>query len=65
MHKYTRVARGRFAEVWRRRELKVNAGECKVMVLNGEGLEFVVYIDGIHLEFVSEFKYLECFGQIR
>ena len=39
--------------------------EEEVMVLNGEGLEFVVYIDGIHLEFVSEFKYLECFGQIR
>ena len=34
---------GRFAEVCRRRGLKVNAGKCKVMVLGrGEGLECVV-----------------------
>ena len=32
-----RVMVGRFAEVCRRRGLKVNEGESKVMVLNGEG----------------------------
>ena len=31
-----RVMVGRFAEVYRRRGLKVNAGKSKVMVLNGE-----------------------------
>ena len=47
-----------FAEVCRRRGLKVNAGKSKVMVLNGkEGLECEVYVDGICLEHVSEFKY--------
>ena len=37
------------------------------MVLNGEeGLEREVYVDGIRLERVSEFKYLGlCFGRIR
>ena len=31
------------------------------MVLNGEeGLECEVHVDGIHLENVSEFKYLRC-----
>ena len=31
------------------------------MVLNGEeGLECEVHVDGIHLEHVSEFKYLGC-----
>ena len=36
------------------------------MVLNGgEGLECEVYVDGMRLEYVSEFKYLGmCFGQI-
>ena len=49
-----------FAEVCRRRGLKVNAGKSKVMVLNGEeGLECEVHVDGIHLEHVSEFKYLD------
>ena len=44
-----------------RRRLKVNAGKSKVMVLNGEeGLECEVHVDGIHLEHVSEFKYLGC-----
>ena len=44
-----------------RRGLKVNAGRSKVMVLNGEeGIECEVHVDGIHLEHVSEFKYLEC-----
>ena len=51
---------GRFSEVCRRRGLKANAGKSKVMVLNGdEGLECEVYIGMIHLEHVSEFKYLE------
>ena len=40
----------RFAEVFRRRGLKVNAGKSKVIVLGGEkGLEYVVYVDGIRL----------------
>ena len=39
---------GRFAEVCRRRRLKVSGGKIKVMVLNGkEGLEFEVSVDGI------------------
>ena len=48
-----------FVEVCRRKGLKVNAGKSKVVVLNGhEGLECEVYIDGINLECVSEYKYL-------
>ena len=51
----------RFAEVCRRRGLKVNAGKSKVMLLNGEeGVECEVHVDGIRLEHVSEFKYLGC-----
>ena len=51
----------RFAEVCRKKGMKVNAGKRKVMVLNGEeGLECEVHVDGIHLEHVSEFKYLGC-----
>ena len=51
---------GRFAEVCRR-GLKVNAGNSKVMVMNGEeGLECGVHIDGIRLAHVSEFKCLGC-----
>ena len=50
---------GRFAEVCRRRGLKVNVGKSKVMVLNGEErLEYEVHVDGICLEYASEFKYL-------
>ena len=50
-----------FVEVYRRRDLKVNAGKIKVMVLGGEeGLEYEVCIDRIILEHVSEFKYLGC-----
>ena len=50
---------GKFAEVCRRRGLKVNAGKSKVMVLNGEeGLECEAHVDGVRLEHVSEFKYL-------
>ena len=52
---------GRFAEVCRRRGLKVNVGKSKVMVVNGEkGLECEVHLDGIRLKDVSEFKYLGC-----
>ena len=52
---------GWLAEVCRRRGLKVNAGNSKVMILNGEeGLEFEVHVEGIRLEHVSEFKYLGC-----
>ena len=41
--------------------MKVNAGKSKVMVLNGEeGLDCEVRVDGIHLDHVSEFKYLGC-----
>ena len=41
--------------------LKVNAGKSKAMVLGGEqGLECEVRVDGIRLEYVSEFKYLGC-----
>ena len=55
-----RVMVGWFADVRRRRGLKVNASKSKVMVLNGEeGLEWEVHADGIHLEHVLEFKYLE------
>ena len=44
-----------------RRGLKVNGGKSKVMVLNVEdGLDCEVYVDGIRLEHVSEFKYLRC-----
>ena len=38
---------GRFAEVCRKRGLKIIAGKSKVMVLNGEeGLESEVHVDG-------------------
>ena len=37
----------RFAEVCRRRGMKVNAGKSKVMILNGEE----VHVDGIRLDF--------------
>ena len=41
----------------RRRNLKLNAGKSKVMVLNGEeGLECEVNVDGERLEDVLEFK---------
>ena len=53
--------RGRFVELCRRRDLKVNSCKSKVMIMNvEEGLECEVYIDGIRLEHVSEFKYLGC-----
>ena len=52
----------RFVEVYRRRCMKINAGKSKVMVLLGGegGLECEVCGDGMRLEHVSEFKYLEC-----
>ena len=54
-----RVMVGSFVEVCRRRGQKFNAGNSKVMVLGGEeGLECEVYVNGIRLEHVSEFKYL-------
>ena len=43
-----RVMVGRFAEVCRKRGLKVNAGKSKMMVLNGKECE--VHVDGIHLD---------------
>ena len=56
-----RVMVGWFVEVCKRRALKVNAGKCEVIVLNEEeGLECEVYVDRIHVEHVSEFKYLGC-----
>ena len=56
-----RVMLGWFVEVCRRSRLKVNAGQIKVMVMKGvEGLECDVYVDGIYLEHVSEYKYLGC-----
>ena len=52
---------GRFVEASRRRGLKVNAGKSKVMVLGVEyRLKCKVYVDGICLEHISEFKYLGC-----
>ena len=52
---------GHFAEVCRRRGLKVNAGKSKMMLLGGEeGIESEVCVDGMPLEHVSEFKYLGC-----
>ena len=55
---------GQFTEVCRRKELEINAGKSKVMVLNGEeGLECEVHVDGVHLEHILGYKYLGvCFG---
>ena len=48
---------GWLAEMCRRKDLKVNAGKSKGMVLNGEeGFECGVHVDRICLEHVSEFK---------
>ena len=47
--------------VRKRRVLKVNKGKRNLMVMNGkEGLDSEVHVDGIHLEQVSEVKYLGC-----
>ena len=54
-----RTMLGLFVEVYRRRGLKVNADETKVMVLNEEeGLECEVLVEEMRLEHVSKFKYL-------
>ena len=51
----------RFIEMCRRRALKVNAGESRVMVMNvEEEFDCELQIDGIRLEYVSEFKYFGC-----
>ena len=43
-----RAMMGRFVEVYGRRDLKVNAGTSKVMVLGGEeGLKCEVCVDGM------------------
>ena len=48
-----------FIQVCRRRGLKINAGKSKVIVLGGEkGLKSEVWVNGICLGHVSEFKYL-------
>ena len=53
---------GWFVEVCRLRGLKINAGESKVMVINGEdGLECEVHVNGVRLEHLSEFKYRDVF----
>ena len=52
---------GPFAEMCRRRGLKVNACKSEVVELDGEeGLGCEVCVDRIRLEYVSECKYLEC-----
>ena len=52
-----RVMVGWFAEVCRKRGLKVNAGKSNVMVLNGEErLECEVHVDRIHLEHAYKLK---------
>ena len=52
---------GQFAELCKRRGLKVNAGKSKRVVMNGEErLECEVHVNGICLKHVSEFKYLGC-----
>ena len=49
-----------------KRGLKVSAGKSKVIVLNGEeGLECEVHVDGIRLEHVSEFKYLNIWARMQ
>ena len=56
-----RVMVGWFVEVCIRRGLRVTAGKSKVMIMNGEEiLESEVHADGMHLEHVSEFRYLGC-----
>ena len=49
-----RVMVRRFYEMCRRRDLTVNAGKSKVIVLGEEvGFECKVWVDGIRLEHVS------------
>ena len=52
---------GRFAEVCRRRGLKVNEDKSKVMVLNGKmGVDCEALVDGTWFGDVSRFIYLGC-----
>ena len=51
-----RVMVGWFVEVCRRRGMKV---------IGEERLACEVHVDGICLEYISEFKYLGCFERIR
>ena len=58
---HLKVVEERFAELCRRRGLKVSADKSKVMVLDGEeGFECEIIVDGVRLEQVSELKYLGC-----
>ena len=60
-----RMMVGRFAEVCRRRGLKVIAGKYKGMVINGEeGLKCEVHVDGVRLEHESD-VFGMCFGRSR
>ena len=53
--------RRKLVELRKEKKLKVNAVKSKVMVLDGEeGLECEVCVDGIRLEYISEFKYWGC-----
>ena len=55
LEKDLRAMVGWFAEVCRRRGLKVNPDRSKVIVIGGEeGLDCEVHVDGIRLEHVSE-----------
>ena len=54
-----RVTVGRFVEVYRRRDLKVNVGKNKVMVWVGRR-NWSMRLVWIRLEHISEFKYLGC-----
>ena len=59
---------GWFAEVCRRRGLRVNAGGSRGMVLSGdEGLECEVHVDAVCLEHVSSLNVLGVFwtSQVR
>ena len=58
---YLKTLVGHLVEVCRRRVLKINADNDKVMVQIGEeGLECEILVDGMRLEHVSKFKYLGC-----
>ena len=49
-----RAMMGQFVEVYRRRDLKVNAGKSKVVVLNEkQGLECEACVNGMRREYVG------------
>ena len=53
---------GQFVEVCRRRQLKVNAGKSKVVIINGkEELDCGVHVDGIRLEMSMNSNILDVF----